>query len=61
MPSNNRGLTSTQGMGKVPRGWSDVEGLTIRGESWGVTPDTLFEPETATLKVLLKYLPEILF
>lgn len=52
MPSNNRGLTSTQGMGKVPRGWSDVEGLTIRGESWGVTPDTLFEPETATLKVL---------
>lgn len=40
-------------MGKTLHGWPNTGGLTIgEEESWGVTPDTLFEPETATPKIL---------
>lgn len=40
-------------MGKFLQGWPDTGGLTVRKEgSWGMMPDMLFGPETATPKVL---------
>lgn len=40
-------------MGKILQGWPNPGGLTTgEQENWGVTPDTLAEPETATPRVL---------